>query len=253
MISFEARMVNRATRETRHASCRTLRMVHKALPRHIGFIPDGNRRWAQSRGMPKEAGYAFGIRPGLELFELCDRQGIQEVSVYGFTQDSTRRATVQTESFGLPVLRSRLAGLNPSRRARSGARPSKPLCSRLVLDAQAAAMRPVSYSTNSSMTTLMSTPAPQHWPDIRGLSCGKRSCRWRCWLRAAVPGRSSYPAPVVSCSKSPHRPRRHARRPRSESNRAPPRPHRRPTRRGLSSTRYASRVPPFTPKLNWSR
>jgi undecaprenyl diphosphate synthase len=74
-------------------------MVQKALPRHIGFIPDGNRRWAQSRGMPREAGYAFGIRPGLELFELCDRQGIQEVSVYGFTQDSTRRATVQTESF----------------------------------------------------------------------------------------------------------------------------------------------------------
>jgi undecaprenyl diphosphate synthase len=74
-------------------------MVQKALPRHIGFIPDGNRRWAQSRNMPKEAGYAFGIRPGLELFDLCDRQGIQEVSVYGFTQDNTRRAAVQTERF----------------------------------------------------------------------------------------------------------------------------------------------------------
>jgi undecaprenyl diphosphate synthase len=28
-------------------------MTQKTLPRHIGFIPDGNRRWSQLRGMPK--------------------------------------------------------------------------------------------------------------------------------------------------------------------------------------------------------
>ena len=27
------------------------------LPEHIGIIPDGNRRWAEVRGMPKEKGY----------------------------------------------------------------------------------------------------------------------------------------------------------------------------------------------------
>ena len=74
-------------------------MVHKALPRHIGFIPDGNRRWAERRDLPKEAGYAFGIRPGLDLYELCKRQGLEEVSVYGFTQDNTRRPMPQTERF----------------------------------------------------------------------------------------------------------------------------------------------------------
>lgn len=35
------------------------------LPRHIGFIPDGNRRWAVEKGLPKQDGYAFGIAPGL--------------------------------------------------------------------------------------------------------------------------------------------------------------------------------------------
>jgi undecaprenyl diphosphate synthase len=74
-------------------------MVQKTQPRHIGFIPDGNRRWAERRSMPKEAGYAFGIRPGLELFEICKRQGVEEVSVYGFTQDNTRRPTPQAERF----------------------------------------------------------------------------------------------------------------------------------------------------------
>jgi len=69
------------------------------LPKHIGFIPDGNRRWAQARGLPREAGYAFGIAPGFELFELCRSRAIEEVSVYGFTQDNTRRPSVQTERF----------------------------------------------------------------------------------------------------------------------------------------------------------
>ena len=69
------------------------------LPRHIGFIPDGNRRWAQSRGLPKEDGYAFGVEPGVALFEQCSALGIEEVSIYGFTQDNTRRPSAQTAKF----------------------------------------------------------------------------------------------------------------------------------------------------------
>lgn len=74
-------------------------MSRPDLPRHIGFIPDGNRRWAAARQLPKEAGYASGIAPGLALFERCRSLGIEEVSVYGFTQDNTRRPTAQTERF----------------------------------------------------------------------------------------------------------------------------------------------------------
>lgn len=74
-------------------------MTRKDLPRHIGFIPDGNRRWAVDRQLPKEAGYASGIAPGLALFEDCKRLGVEEVSVYGFTQDNTRRPSAQTQHF----------------------------------------------------------------------------------------------------------------------------------------------------------
>jgi undecaprenyl diphosphate synthase len=74
-------------------------MSIKGLPRHIGFIPDGNRRWAQQRDLPKEAGYAFGIEPGLSLYEHCKHLGLEEVSVYGFTQDNTRRPAIQTQHF----------------------------------------------------------------------------------------------------------------------------------------------------------
>ena len=71
----------------------------KPLPRHIGFIPDGNRRWAEARGLAREEGYAHGIAPGLALFALCRELGIEEVSVYGFTQDNTRRPAAQAARF----------------------------------------------------------------------------------------------------------------------------------------------------------
>ncbi len=74
-------------------------MVRRILPEHIGFIPDGNRRWAADRGLPKEDGYRFGIAPGLELIELCRQRGIREVSVFGFTQDNTKRPFQQIDAF----------------------------------------------------------------------------------------------------------------------------------------------------------
>jgi hypothetical protein len=60
-------------------------MAKNNIPRHVGFIPDGNRRWAMDHGIPKEAGYAHGINPGLVLYEKCKECGIKEISIYGFT------------------------------------------------------------------------------------------------------------------------------------------------------------------------
>lgn len=74
-------------------------MGHRRVPRHIGFIPDGNRRWAVQHSLPREQGYVRGIAPGLALFEACKALGVEEVSVYGFTQDNTRRPTVQATQF----------------------------------------------------------------------------------------------------------------------------------------------------------
>ena len=71
----------------------------KRLPRHIAVIPDGNRRWAQARGLPKAAGYAAGIQPGLDLCDLCLELGIAEMTAYGFTADNTKRPVVQRLAF----------------------------------------------------------------------------------------------------------------------------------------------------------
>jgi undecaprenyl diphosphate synthase len=71
----------------------------RRIPAHLGVIPDGNRRWAESRQMTKERGYAYGVDPGLELCALCRELGIREVTFYGFTQDNTKRPAVQREAF----------------------------------------------------------------------------------------------------------------------------------------------------------
>ena len=69
------------------------------LPMHIGVIPDGNRRWAMNKGMTKEKGYDKGLDPGLELFKLCEKLKIKELTFYGFTADNTKRAKVQRLAF----------------------------------------------------------------------------------------------------------------------------------------------------------
>jgi undecaprenyl diphosphate synthase len=69
------------------------------LPRHLGFIPDGNRRWAQLRGLAAGDGYAYGIEPGLRVLAACRALGVEEVSIYGFTQENVRRPPGQVERF----------------------------------------------------------------------------------------------------------------------------------------------------------
>lgn len=69
------------------------------VPKHIGIIPDGNRRWAVNNNLEKFEGYDHGISPGLELFKLCQSEGVEEITFYGYTVDNTKRPTPQKDAF----------------------------------------------------------------------------------------------------------------------------------------------------------
>lgn len=71
----------------------------KRLPKHIGIIPDGNRRWAVQNGLHKKDGYEHGIGPGFALYEMMLEYGIQEATFYGFTKDNNKRAQDQRDAF----------------------------------------------------------------------------------------------------------------------------------------------------------
>lgn len=68
-------------------------------PKHIGLIPDGNRRWALDKGLKKQQGYEYGLNPGLQALKLAQEYGIDEITYYGFTTDNCKRPKIQIESF----------------------------------------------------------------------------------------------------------------------------------------------------------
>lgn len=69
------------------------------IPKHIGVIPDGNRRWAKAHGMNKADGYAYGLEPGLKLLRHVKALGVEEITFYGFTVDNCKRPKQQEEAF----------------------------------------------------------------------------------------------------------------------------------------------------------
>lgn len=71
----------------------------KNKPKHIGIIPDGNRRWAKEHGMAKQDGYENGLLPGIQLLRQAKACGIQEITYYGFTVDNCKRPVKQFAAF----------------------------------------------------------------------------------------------------------------------------------------------------------
>lgn len=75
------------------------RAIMFRIPKHIGIIPDGNRRWAKERGLKKEEGYTFGLEPGLALLRAVKKYGVRELTYYGFTVDNCKRPREQVKAF----------------------------------------------------------------------------------------------------------------------------------------------------------
>ncbi|MFE9993454.1 polyprenyl diphosphate synthase [Streptomyces avermitilis] len=59
-----------------------LTALFSALPRHIAFIADGNRRWAKVHGTTVEEGYRQGAAAVHRVLEHCRSLGVETVSVF---------------------------------------------------------------------------------------------------------------------------------------------------------------------------
>jgi undecaprenyl diphosphate synthase len=58
---------------------------------HIAFIMDGNGRWAQQRGLPREHGHRFGVKAFERILEYCRDLGTKTVTVYAFSTENWKR------------------------------------------------------------------------------------------------------------------------------------------------------------------
>ena len=66
--------------------------------RHIAFIMDGNGRWAQKRGLPREYGHKFGAETFQRILRHCGKLGIEVATFYVFSTENWKRPKKEVDS-----------------------------------------------------------------------------------------------------------------------------------------------------------
>ncbi|MCW2830105.1 MAG: isoprenyl transferase [Aeromicrobium sp.] len=81
------------------------------LPRHVGAIVDGNRRWAKRGGAKVEVGYQAGADKISEFSQWCDELGVEIVTLWLLSTDNLQRPAEEVASIlsAVEVLMERLA------------------------------------------------------------------------------------------------------------------------------------------------
>ena len=101
--AYEARMV-------RH-------LDHDNLPRHIGVMLDGNRRWARAVGRDTAHGHRAGAANIEPLLGWCDEVGIQVVTLWLLSTDNLNRPSRELEPL-LQIIEEAVDSLADQRRWR---------------------------------------------------------------------------------------------------------------------------------------
>jgi len=70
----------------------------EALPKHVGIIPDGNRRWARQNGLELEEAYWYAMQRLACCLETLYSLGVSSVCVYLLSKDNILRARDDLEA-----------------------------------------------------------------------------------------------------------------------------------------------------------
>lgn len=63
-----------------------------SVPRHVGYIVDGNRRWARQHGIPTYEGHLAGYNAIQEVAKATFDAGVEYVSAYIFSTENWKRS-----------------------------------------------------------------------------------------------------------------------------------------------------------------
>lgn len=67
-------------------------MSELSVPNHIGYIVDGNRRWAKKYGLPTYEGHLAGYNTTKEIVEATFVAGVKFISLYIFSTENWKRS-----------------------------------------------------------------------------------------------------------------------------------------------------------------
>ena len=68
------------------------RLATATLPRHVGVMLDGNRRWARARGHGTSEGHQAGADNIANLLEWCEEARVEVVTLWLLSTDNLNRA-----------------------------------------------------------------------------------------------------------------------------------------------------------------
>jgi len=66
--------------------------METSIPQHIGYIVDGNRRWAKAHGLPTYEGHLAGYNAILDVALATIDSGVKYVSMYTFSTENWKRS-----------------------------------------------------------------------------------------------------------------------------------------------------------------
>jgi len=69
----------------------TIRLDKKRIPKHIGIIMDGNRRWAAKRGLTAIQGHEAGVKTLVKIVEHCLELGVETLTIYALSTENWRK------------------------------------------------------------------------------------------------------------------------------------------------------------------
>ncbi len=73
-------------------------MNRNTLPIHIGFIMDGNRRWAKEHGLTTPQGHKAGADALERVVEACFERGIRHITFYAFSTENWNRSQAEVSA-----------------------------------------------------------------------------------------------------------------------------------------------------------
>ncbi len=73
-------------------------MKQNHLPTHIGFIMDGNRRWAKEKGLTTPQGHKAGADALERIVEASFRRGIRHITFYAFSTENWNRPAAEVSA-----------------------------------------------------------------------------------------------------------------------------------------------------------
>lgn len=95
-------------------------MVKDELPRSVAIIMDGNGRWAQRRGISRQAGHWQGAKAAEDIIRYARELGIKYLTLYAFSSENWQRPLEEIKAV-MEILENYL-GNDPSELVKNGIR-----------------------------------------------------------------------------------------------------------------------------------